>query len=337
MSNMPFISVIIPVYNTQQYVSKCLDSVLSQTLKNIEVICINDGSVDKSLSILKDYAHKDQRIQVIDQANQGAAVARNVGIQKSCAEFIIFMDSDDYYPENDVLETLYNTAKENDQLICGGELEYFDEQGKKYDNSAFVFQKEGIIDYIDYQQDYGYTRFIFNRELLEKNNIQFPAYKCFEDPVFFVQAMLASKTFYALKKTVYAYRTSHKTPVWNADMIIDNLKGFQDNLKISSINNLNKMHARTLNHLQNDWFSKPIREYVVLGNQDVLDQLNIVLNSIQWQWADISKKDLERELGIVHKETLLNKVFSVRKSRKHKIYTFLGVKVKIRLKKVSHQ
>ena len=118
------ISVIIPIYNSEKYLHDCLDSVLSQTLDDIEVICINDGSVDGSLDILKGYAEKDKRIVVLDKANEGVAVARNIGINKANGEFVCFMDSDDLYPTDDVLETLYSKAKENNVLVAGGEFQF---------------------------------------------------------------------------------------------------------------------------------------------------------------------------------------------------------------------
>lgn len=79
---MPKISVIIPVYNVEAYLSECLDSVINQTFKDIEIICVNDGSTDNSLDILRTYAEKDPRIKVINQTNQGLSAARNTGIKK---------------------------------------------------------------------------------------------------------------------------------------------------------------------------------------------------------------------------------------------------------------
>ena len=96
---MVTLSVIVPVYNTEKYLRECLDSVINQTLKDIEIICINDGSTDRSLDILKEYALKDNRIKIIDKKNEGVAAARNDGIRIANGEFVCFMDSDDYYPD----------------------------------------------------------------------------------------------------------------------------------------------------------------------------------------------------------------------------------------------
>ena len=109
----PAVSVIVPVYNTGKYVGQCLDSILSQTMQNIEVICVNDGSTDDSLCIISQYARRDSRVKVISQANQGQSVARNAGLRVACGEYIYFCDSDDYISQ-DMIEYLYNTAKNKD-------------------------------------------------------------------------------------------------------------------------------------------------------------------------------------------------------------------------------
>ena len=101
------VSVIIPVYNVEQYLKECLDSVINQTLKDIEIICINDGSTDGSLKILEKYESLDDRIVVFSQENSGLSATRNKGMQLSSGEYVYFMDSDDYLELN-ALEELYN-------------------------------------------------------------------------------------------------------------------------------------------------------------------------------------------------------------------------------------
>ena len=90
------ISVVIPVYNAAPYLQRCLDSIYSQSYKNLEIICINDGSTDKSLEILSTYAKKEKRLVVISQENKGASAARNAGIERATGDFISFIDADDY-------------------------------------------------------------------------------------------------------------------------------------------------------------------------------------------------------------------------------------------------
>lgn len=113
------ISVIIPIYNVSKYLRKCLESVINQTFKDLEIICINDGSTDDSLSILKEY--KDKRIIVIDKKNEGVSAARNYGIEISSGEYLFCIDSDDYIDE-DFFEKFYNNAKKNksDLVVLSG-------------------------------------------------------------------------------------------------------------------------------------------------------------------------------------------------------------------------
>lgn len=117
---MPQISVIIPVYNTEKYLPACLDSVCSQSFQDIEIICINDGSPDKSGEILAKYAEQDKRIVVVNQENKGLSGARNTGIQKANGQWICFVDSDDRIP-NFALQTLYQIAQTTNSDIVMSE------------------------------------------------------------------------------------------------------------------------------------------------------------------------------------------------------------------------
>lgn len=116
---IPQISIIIPVYNAEKYIKKCIDSILEQTLRNIEIILVNDGSTDKSEEICRAYEQKDNRIKVISQDNKGVSAARNCGISIAKGDFITFVDSDDTI-EKDMCRQLYNAAIENkcDIAMC---------------------------------------------------------------------------------------------------------------------------------------------------------------------------------------------------------------------------
>ena len=128
MENKPSISIIIPIYNSEQYLKNCLDSVCNQTLKNIEIICVNDGSIDLSLNIIQNYSYIDKRIKIINQSNLGVSAARKNGVLQASAEYIGFIDSDDYI-EKDYFEKLYNIASfENSDIIVTGNLKEFDKK-----------------------------------------------------------------------------------------------------------------------------------------------------------------------------------------------------------------
>ncbi|MCM1103727.1 MAG: glycosyltransferase [Clostridium sp.] len=120
---MAKVSVLIPVYNVENYIEQCLESVIAQTLKDIEIICVNDGSTDFSLDILKKYAVKDSRIKIINKENGGLPSARNAGLDAATGEYISFVDSDDYVQSN-MMSVLYKNAKKTkaEIVICGANV-----------------------------------------------------------------------------------------------------------------------------------------------------------------------------------------------------------------------
>lgn len=121
------VSVIIPVYNEELYLEQCLDSVCNQTLQEIEILCIDDGSTDDSLHILEQFAKKDIRIKVFQQRNQYAGNARNIGIQKAEGKYLCFLDSDDFFAP-DLLEKMYDAAEQNQSEIVICEAQYYDDK-----------------------------------------------------------------------------------------------------------------------------------------------------------------------------------------------------------------
>jgi len=114
---MPKISVIVPVYNTEKYLEECLNSLINQTYKNIEIVCINDASEDNSLKILEKYRKKDNRIIVINQKNSGANISRTNGISKSTGDYLMFVDSDDWIIPNTISELVNKIEKTNADII----------------------------------------------------------------------------------------------------------------------------------------------------------------------------------------------------------------------------
>ena len=246
-----FVSVIMPVFNAQDTIEESINSVLSQTLKNIELICIDDGSSDLSMQIINKYATDDERVIAISQPNKGSGAARNAGIDIARGEYICFMDSDDYYPYGDTLEVLYNTAVDNNVNICGGSFSEL-KDGKletKWNGlkGKYSFDYDGITFYKSYQFDYGYQRFIYDREFLNRNNIRFPDYRRFQDPPFFVKAMIAADKFYAMKRTSYVYRVGgFDRVVWTQEKLLHMLSGLTDLLKMSSEHRLKELHNQTI-------------------------------------------------------------------------------------------
>lgn len=139
---MPKVSVIIPIYNVEKYLRKCLDSVVNQTLKDIEIICVDDGSPDNCGAILDEYALKDNRIKVIHQENKGLSGARKAGMEIATGDYLAHIDSDDFV-EKDYLHTLYTSAKEYNADISVAPMKFYTDK-KITDAAKFA---EGIICY----------------------------------------------------------------------------------------------------------------------------------------------------------------------------------------------
>lgn len=178
----PKVSVVVPVYNSESFLEECLNNLLSQTLKEIEIIIINDGSTDNSLEIIKEFSKKDSRIKFVTTKNQGVGKARNEGICLSMGDYVAFLDPDDTFPYVYTLENLYNAATKNNAKICGGSFwEYNPVTGVEQTShlgpyAGFDFNKDGWIEYKEYQFDYGYYRFLYDRKFLLKHKIFFPPY-----------------------------------------------------------------------------------------------------------------------------------------------------------------
>ena len=258
---MAKISIIMPVYNGERFLEKSLDSALSQDLIDIELVCVDDGSTDKSLDILKKYKQKDKRVVILMQTNQGSGAARNLAISHAKGEFITFLDSDDWYPSNNVLSTLYDKARKYKQKMAGGSFVRYYENGKIESEfhgvyKAYKFEKEEIILSCDYQFDYGYHRFIYDRTMLSQHNIIFPDYRRFQDPPFFLRALLASGSFIAINKQVYAYRKGHQVVNWDLPKLVGLLSGLLENLIISKKYNMDKLHKIMIDRLENDFFKE---------------------------------------------------------------------------------
>ena len=211
---MPLVSVIIPVYNSESYLKECLDSVLNQTYRNIEVICVDDGSVDHSLEILKYYENKDSRMKVYTQANKGPSAARNKALDNANGEYISFVDSDDFLQLN-TYEILIECALQQqswDLIIFGGNIigandKYFADklttEFKQYINCApgnVVFNEKAARPFL-------WLHFI-KRELLERpHKIRFEeSINLGEDQIFQFEYVPRAKNVMVIDQKLYNYR-----------------------------------------------------------------------------------------------------------------------------------
>lgn len=175
ISYTPKVSVIIPVYNVEQYLRECLDSVVNQTLREIEIICIDDGSTDSSLDILKEYAAEDKRIILLKQKNLGAYPARNKGLGVAQGKYIGFMDADDTISEN-YYQLLYNDAEKYDAEIVITDNVYVQKGAKITKKKLGIFPEQNIVESVDDKGNIIVAsgimwNKIYQRDFIEKNNI----------------------------------------------------------------------------------------------------------------------------------------------------------------------
>lgn len=196
------ISVLVPVYNSEKYLVKCIGSILNQTYKNIELIIINDGSNDKSYDIIEEYKNKDSRIIVIHTENKGVSHARNVALDNAKGNFITFVDSDDYIDE-DYLDILYKTLKKENADISTCNCRFIEEDTNKSYTKNFGIDKVLIMDSEKAVENLFYYNYIrhspwgklYKKELF--NNLKYIENKNYED------LELTYKIFLQAKKIVY--------------------------------------------------------------------------------------------------------------------------------------
>jgi len=277
------LSVIIPIYNNEKLLPICLKSVIGQSLKNIEIICIDDGSTDNSLEILKQFKKKDNRIIIIHQKNHGSAIARNKGILISKGKFLAFMDSDDCYPNNLILELMLNKAIQNKVLICGGGLMNFILKNNSIilKKSNIYFTENKIVYYFDYQYDYYYQRFIYKRNFIKKKKLYFPNYLRYQDPPFFIKAMALAKKFYALKNITYYHKISNKIRFINERKIIDLFKGIRDCLYISKSLNLYNLYYTVLCHFNSNYIINNTKNFI--NNKHLRVIISQIIKNIDYE------------------------------------------------------
>lgn len=312
------ISIIMPVYNCREYLEESINSVLRQTLQEWELLCVDDGSTDDSLEMLKDYQQRNERIKVYAQENQGSGVARNLALKYAQGEYVAFLDADDYYFEAEALEEMYDKCKLSKTDACGSVIKLLRNGVIAEDFGFKEIRQEAkiksVLDYSNYQFDYGYTGFIFKTDILKENHILFPTHKRFQDPPFFVKAMHKIEKFCFIEKSLYCYRTPTVAVRFNYIKTLDLLKGLIENLEYSVSNNLELLFARTLQRIEVEYSN--IIYHNIFGNST--EMLELLLKANQIVKGYLKKEDyiiapLQNILNSVVKSKQFAKVELLRK------------------------
>lgn len=216
------ISVIIPVYNAEKYLSEALDGIVGQTYKNIEIICINDGSTDGSEDILRQYAERDGRIRVVDKNNEGAAIARNIGIEMATGEYLSILDADDLF-EPDMLEHAYSEAKkhcaelvifDNDRFDSdSGRILNKDQCGNAYTPASNPFSADDVRENIFIFSFNVSWNMLVSRQYIMDNHLRFQDTEQHNDAYFSVCCKLLAKRMCYLCQTLVHYRKNLKASI----------------------------------------------------------------------------------------------------------------------------
>lgn len=335
------ISVIIPVYNSEKYLNKCLTSILTQTYSNIEVIIINDGSNDNSLSICEKFKEKDNRIRIITQENKGVSYSRNRGIREALGDYIMFVDSDDFI-SNNYIELMYKETSQNNYEVCISGMTFCDENEKviktelyKNYNIELNFGEiiPSIINTIYFCSS---CKTLFKRDIILKNKILFNnKLKFGEDFKFSFDALRNSKKTGYLSFAGYFYRENRNSSTQNKD--IDVIKQYlQDSLDVLAyINTFTKNDTIIYNRM----FSKlnlALRKVCVVDKityknfKKIYDDFESIFN----QKAKIKKVNIK----MIDYETKVNKIllYLLKKNRINLYYKTnkLINKIKIIIRKL---
>lgn len=218
------ISVVLPVYNSQSTIGYAIESALRQRGVDIELLCVDDGSVDASWQVIENYMLRDSRVVGISQKNQGAGSARNHGLDLATGQYVSFLDADDQYASEISLVTLLRQAQETGTALS---------IGRKLHRSHFFTVDKGLNNLIpnriyraeELPNAFLYQCCLFERDLIEDNHLRFPGYLRFQDPPFLIEAAMVSKRFSVIDNYVYYYRRTGQRVKWNARKLEDYVAG----------------------------------------------------------------------------------------------------------------
>lgn len=215
------VSVIIPIFNAADYLRPALDSVITQTLREIEVICVDDGSTDNSLEILKEYQQNDDRVRIVTETNAGPALARNNGIRRARGEYIAFLDDDDFY-EPQFLEELYNRSKEHDLDIAISDYDIYNMRHSSFRKAAAedheeIFEEGKVTsksehpDHIFSATNGSAWNKLFRHRFIEEKELRFlPDVKMYEDVYFVITALSLAERVEKVSRVLVHHRVHNE-------------------------------------------------------------------------------------------------------------------------------
>lgn len=355
LSSNACISIIIPVYNAEDTIKRAVESCLNQTYKNIEIICVNDGSKDNSLNLLKELEAKDLRVKIINQANRGPSRARYNAIKEATGEYLMFLDADDWYEPNMVKSMVKALENNNtDFAICDnniieiGNLGSLNKVIKNHCSLSFSGYKN--VSHKDFNRSINNTLWnkIFKTEILKQNNIQYPTGLLqYDDKIFILKYLCCIKNCYALTEKLYNYVIGNPNSLMGKVFTNKNKRhefdflfcfadffewakrqNLQEEMVLYVINNqfwasipfwykkLSKINKyKMYKHIKNF-----IEKYKILSESENFKNIQQCKNFFEFNnYLDPASKINIPELILSFKNS---------KDRRHKIITILGIKIK---------
>ncbi|MBR1424578.1 glycosyltransferase family 2 protein [bacterium] len=337
---MAKVSVVIPVYNVENYLKECLDSVVNQSMHDIEIICVDDGSTDNSAEILRQYAQNDSRIKLIFQQNSGVGAARNNAFEVVTGDYIMCLDSDDYLVEN-ACEIAFNAINENNADI--GIFSNFNlDNGnlvniyEKWHNKKMEYAKKSG-DYSDFQV-YVWDK-IYRTEFIKNNNLRIPeGLKTAEDVLFSWMCNFKDPKYCTIPKPLYVYRCGRNG---SATSKVDSIKN--DEIAFKKLyenpdfkNQPLELQLEIINRFCGGSVAYLNKFYGTAHFKQVLPDAYHFTNYLSKLYSEKDLKHLKNYSAIKNfrKRMFVKQIFSVRNSddKKFKIFTILGIKLKIKRK-----
>ena len=350
------ISVIIPVFNVEEYLEECLLSVVNQSFKDIEIICINDGSTDNSLNILENFKKKDSRFKIITQKNKGVGASRNIGLKHAEGKYIYFLDSDDYI-DLKTLEKLYKNIKSNNSDVVLFKFHSFDDE-KNFHKRGVGFKIDEIFGDIDYSNftfnyhevkkhvlnsSYSACLKFYKKEFLDSySNLYFSEGIIFEDVLFHVKVMLQAFKISFVNDSLYYYRSNPESilnksngtlDIFNVIDMVENFlidHDYYDEFENEFIDfKISQILQYIISSNDENYFKKAKKEFQKFSykyNEDIKLVLNsndysyYLLNYYKYEVIKLKKSNSQLNLEINKLKGINDKILSSKSWRYTKIF-----------------
>lgn len=349
-------SIIIPVYNAENTIYKAVESCLNQTYKNIEIICVNDGSKDNSLNVLQELAKKDSRVKIISQKNQGPGYSRYNGIKEANGKYLMFLDADDWYEPNMVKSMVEALENNNtDVVICDNNIVETGNLGNLNkvikNHCSLSFQGYKSANYKDFNRTINNTLWnkIFKIDILKQNNIYYPVKYEYDDKIFILKYLCCIENCYAITDKLYNYVIGNPSSIMGKVFTGTNKRHEFDFLFCFSdffdwARNQNLPEETVLYIINNQFWASIPFWYKKLSKINKYQMYKHIKNFIK-KYKILSKSEYFRNieqcrnyfefnnyLNPADKINLSELILSFKntKDKRHKVITVLGLKIKIK-------